>query len=85
MEHVISYAINHMVAPRRSFAELLELATSLGLDQVEIRNDLDGVAMCDGTPPDRVIRLLSDQAPFDAVAARRRIADSVIRAGRYYL
>jgi alkylation response protein AidB-like acyl-CoA dehydrogenase len=31
------------------------------------------------------IRSLSDQAPFDAVAARRRIADSVIRAGRYYL
>ena len=28
---------------------------------------------------------LSDQAPFDVVAARRRIADSVIRAGRYYL
>jgi hypothetical protein len=31
------------------------------------------------------IRSLSDQAPFDAIAARRRIADSVIRAGRYYL
>jgi alkylation response protein AidB-like acyl-CoA dehydrogenase len=31
------------------------------------------------------IRSLSDEAPFDAVAARRRIADSVIRAGRYYL
>jgi len=31
------------------------------------------------------IRSLSDQPPFDAVAARRRIADSVIRAGRYYL
>jgi len=31
------------------------------------------------------IRALSDQAPFDAVAARRRIADAVTRAGRYYL
>ncbi len=31
------------------------------------------------------IRSLSNQAPFDAVAARRRIADSVIGAGRYYL
>ena len=31
------------------------------------------------------IRSLSDQPPFDAVAARRRIADSVIRSGRYYL
>ena len=54
VEHVISYALNHMVAPRRSFADLLRLATSLGLDQVEIRNDLDGVPMRDGTPPDRV-------------------------------
>jgi len=31
------------------------------------------------------IQTLSDQAPFNAVAARRRIADSVIGAGRYYL
>jgi len=31
------------------------------------------------------IRSLSDQVPFDAVAARRRIADAVIQAGRYYL
>jgi 2-keto-myo-inositol isomerase len=54
VEHVISYALNHMVAPRRSFADLLQLATSLGLDQVEIRNDLDGVPMRDGTPSDHV-------------------------------
>jgi butyryl-CoA dehydrogenase len=31
------------------------------------------------------IQTLSYQAPFNAVAARRRICDSVIRAGRYYL
>lgn len=31
------------------------------------------------------IRSLSDQAPFDAVAARRRIADSVIHGVNYYL
>jgi 2-keto-myo-inositol isomerase len=54
VDHVISYAINHMVAPRRSFAGLLQLATSLGIDQVEIRNDLDGVPMRDGAPSDRV-------------------------------
>jgi 2-keto-myo-inositol isomerase len=40
-----------MVAPRKSFAELVELATALGLEQVEIRNDLPGVAISDGTPP----------------------------------
>lgn len=55
MSHVISYAINHMVAPHRSFAGLIELATSLGLDQVEIRNDLDGVPIKDGTPPERIL------------------------------
>jgi 2-keto-myo-inositol isomerase len=54
VSHVISYAINHMVAPRKSFAGLLELATRLGLEQVEIRNDLDGVAIRDGTPPERI-------------------------------
>lgn len=54
MEHVIPFAINHAVAPRRSFAELIALATSLGLDQVEIRNDLEGVPTKDGTAPERL-------------------------------
>ena len=54
MSHVISYALNHMVAPRKSFAELVGLATSLGLDRVEIRNDLPGVPISDGTPPARI-------------------------------
>ena len=57
MSHVLSYALNHMVAPRKSFAELVELATTLGLDQVEIRNDLPGVAISDGTPPERIREL----------------------------
>jgi 2-keto-myo-inositol isomerase len=51
VSHLLSYALNHMVAPRRTFAELAGLAASLGLDQVEIRNDLDGVPIRDGTPP----------------------------------
>ncbi len=54
MSHLLSYAINHIVAPRKTFAELVELATALGLDQVEIRNDLPGVAISDGTPPARI-------------------------------
>ena len=54
MSHVLNYALNHMVAPRKSFAELVELAAALGLDQVEIRNDLPGVAISDGTPPERI-------------------------------
>jgi 2-keto-myo-inositol isomerase len=54
VSHVLSYALNHMVAPRKTFAELVELAASLGLEQVEIRNDLPGVAISDGTPPGRI-------------------------------
>ena len=54
MSHILSYALNHMVAPRKTFAGLVELATALGLDQVEIRNDLPGVAISDGTPPARI-------------------------------
>ncbi len=54
MAHLIDFAINHMVAPRRSFAGLIELAQELGLDAVEIRNDLPGVPLQDGTPPERL-------------------------------
>jgi 2-keto-myo-inositol isomerase len=54
VSHLLSFAINHMVAPRKSFAELVGLARALGLDQVEIRNDLEGVPISDGTPPERI-------------------------------
>jgi 2-keto-myo-inositol isomerase len=54
VSHLLSFALNHVVAPRRPFAELVALARTLGLDQVEIRNDLDGVALKDGTPPERI-------------------------------
>jgi 2-keto-myo-inositol isomerase len=54
VSHLLSYALNHTVAPRKTFAGLVELATSLGLDRVEIRNDLPGVPISDGTPPARI-------------------------------
>ncbi len=54
MSHLLTFAINHMVAPRKTVAELVALTRGLGLDQIEIRNDLDGVAISDGTPPARV-------------------------------
>jgi 2-keto-myo-inositol isomerase len=54
VSHLLSFAINHMVAPRKSFAELVELARALGLDQVEIRNDLAGVPISDGMAPGRM-------------------------------
>jgi 2-keto-myo-inositol isomerase len=57
VSHLLSFAINHMVAPRKSFAELVELARALGLGEVEIRNDLEGVPISDGTPPERIREL----------------------------
>lgn len=49
MSHLLRYAINHVVAPRKSFADLVKLANALELDAVEIRNDLPGTAILDGT------------------------------------
>lgn len=54
MSHLLHFALNHMVAPHRSVDELIVLARSLGLDGIEIRNDLAGAALMDGTPPERV-------------------------------
>jgi 2-keto-myo-inositol isomerase len=93
VNHVISYALNHMVAPRRTFAELAEVATSLGLDQVEIRNDLDGMPLRDGTPPARIreqaeaagVRVLSINALQrfnDWNEARAREAVALARSAR---
>ena len=55
------FALNHMVAPRKSLPAFMELARSLGVDQIEIRNDLSGQAITDGTPPEKV-RAAAEQA-----------------------
>jgi 2-keto-myo-inositol isomerase len=46
----LSFALNHMTAPNLSPDAFFALAQSLGICAVEIRNDLDGNAMIDGTP-----------------------------------
>lgn len=43
------FALNHMAAPRLTHVGLFDLAVSLGVRDVEIRNDLAGVAILDGT------------------------------------
>jgi 2-keto-myo-inositol isomerase len=50
LSHQVTFALNHMVAPRKTVAELIALAGALGLEAIEIRNDLPGVAIADGTP-----------------------------------
>lgn len=48
------FALNHMAAPRASAEALFALAAELGFEGVEIRNDLEGTAIADGTEPDAI-------------------------------
>ena len=48
------FALNHIATPKLRFAEFVELARGLGINQVEIRNDLPGVEIADGTDPAEV-------------------------------
>lgn len=48
------FALNHMTAPKLRPAEFFALARALGLSEVEIRNDLAGNAILDGTPAAKV-------------------------------
>jgi len=45
----IRFALNHMAVPRRSLRDFFALARALGIATVEIRNDLEGRAIADGT------------------------------------
>ena len=56
MSHLVTFALNHTVAPRKTIPELVALATDLGLEAIEIRNDLPGVPIEDGTPAAEVRR-----------------------------
>jgi 2-keto-myo-inositol isomerase len=47
----IRFALNHMAAPRLRLDEFFALTQKLGITEVEIRNDLTGNAILDGTPP----------------------------------
>ena len=49
-----AFALNHIAAPRRDFAAFAGLARDLGIGEVEIRNDLAGVALQDGTPAEAI-------------------------------
>ena len=48
----IRFALNHMTAPSLAIDDFFALARSLGIDAVEIRNDLSGNAILDGTKPE---------------------------------
>ena len=44
------FALNHMSAPSHTISDFFDLAASLGMKGVEIRNDLQDNAILDGTP-----------------------------------
>ncbi len=64
------FALNHMCAPRLTIEEFFDLARALGISAVEIRNDLSGRPILDGTEAasirvaaaERSLRILSINA-----------------------
>lgn len=48
----LRFALNHMCAPGLGAAQFFDLAKRLGMEAVEIRNDLAGRPILDGTPPE---------------------------------
>ncbi|ATN37546.1 xylose isomerase (plasmid) [Rhizobium sp. ACO-34A] len=57
----ISFALNHMSAPQLPLPAFFDLAQKLGTRAVEIRNDLAGNAILDGTPAAEIRKLAEDR------------------------
>jgi len=47
-------ALNHVTLPNRRFQDFAQVASAIGIADVEIRNDLPGVEIADGAPPDAI-------------------------------
>jgi len=56
----LTFALNHMAALKLDLPRLFALAKSLGIDAVEIRNDVAGKPILDGTSPAVVRRMAED-------------------------
>jgi 2-keto-myo-inositol isomerase len=54
MTGTLGFALNHIAAPRLDAAAFFGLASKLGIREVEIRNDLTGVPILDGTEASKV-------------------------------
>jgi 2-keto-myo-inositol isomerase len=75
MSHSLRFAINRISAPRLSFREFAAMSRRLGVEAIEIRNDLQGVEIVDGTPAAEIaaiarghglaIRSINALYPFD--------------------
>lgn len=49
-----AFALNHMCAPGHSISDFFDLAKATGATGVEIRNDIEGNAIVDGTEPEAI-------------------------------
>ena len=56
----LSFALNHMTAPQLGLDRFFALTRALGMTGVEIRNDIAGNAILDGTPP-AAVKALAQQ------------------------
>ena len=57
----MKFALNHMTAPAMPVADFFDLARSLDIDAVEIRNDLANNAILDGTTPGEIRKMARDR------------------------
>lgn len=48
------FALNHIVAPRMGYRAFFDLAVALEIEAVELRNEMDGTAIKDGTRPEAI-------------------------------
>jgi 2-keto-myo-inositol isomerase len=60
-DKALRFALNHMVAPQLKLSDFFALTKSVGLSDVEIRNDIKGEAIADGTPATNVKSLATAQ------------------------
>ncbi|NBF05009.1 TIM barrel protein [Pseudomonas sp. Fl5BN2] len=82
MPQPLRFALNRMVAPQLSLSDFIDLALAVKVDAIELRNDLKGVEIEDGTSAERVrelcavrgVKVLSINAlyPFDVWNEQRR-------------
>lgn len=61
------FALNHMVAPQLTVADFFQLGKALDIEEFEIRNDLTGNAILNGTAPES-IRDLSRQNSISIIS-----------------
>ncbi len=82
MKPTVRFALNRICGSRMPFAAFAAMAQRLGIDAIELRNDLSAVELRDGTPPSAIASIASDHGlhirainalqEFDQFTARRQ-------------